>query len=222
MTKKHDIIWLDEVDSTNSEAGRHISELDNLSVLSALKQSDGRGQRENKWLSEPGANLTFSIILKHCGFMAKDQIAISAVTAVSMIELLEKHMIQAQIKWPNDIYVDNNKICGILIEHMVKGEELVHSIIGIGLNINQYNFDVSIPNPTSMAICLGYDKEKGASENENLNIKACLDDYLDIYKKNLYLHINENRDFSSLREKYMSMLRADDNAHEDIIRAWQQ
>ena len=222
MTKKHDIIWLEEVDSTNNEAARRISELDNLSVLSAKTQSDGRGQRQNKWLSEPGSNLTFSIILKRTGLMAKDQIAISAVTAISMVELLEKYRIPAEIKWPNDIYVGKRKICGILIDHLVKGEKLSHSIIGIGLNINQCNFDVSIPNPTSIALYLNSLNENIDTDKENIDIQQCLDEYLDIFKKNLCLHINENRDFSSLRAKYMSMLRPSDNLTEEIIHAWQQ
>ena len=222
MTKKHDIIWLDQIDSTNDEAARRISELDNLSVLSARTQSAGRGQRQNMWLSEPEANLTFSIILKLSDFMAKDQIAISAVTAISIVELLSKYNIPAEIKWPNDIYVGNDKISGILIEHSIKGRKISHSIIGIGLNINQCNFDVSIPNPTSMVQYLRNLDNKFATNEEKIDIRVCLDDYIDIFKKNLCLHINEDRDFTSLRAIYMSMLRPSDNFSEEITRAWQQ
>ena len=64
MTNKHDIMWFDSLDSTNDEAARHISDIDNLSVLSALEQSKGRGQKGNSWLSAPGINLTFSVVLK--------------------------------------------------------------------------------------------------------------------------------------------------------------
>ena len=222
MTKKHDIIWLDHIDSTNDEAARRISGLDNLSVLSARTQSAGRGQRQNIWLSEPEANLTFSIILKPADFMAKDQIAISAVTAISIVELLAKYNIPAEIKWPNDIYVGNDKISGILIEHSIKGRKISHSIIGIGLNINQCNFDVSIPNPTSMAQYLRNLDNKFATNEEKIDIQVCLDEYIDIFKKNLCHHINEDRDFTSLRTIYMSMLRPSDNFSEEITRAWQQ
>ena len=163
MKSNFDIIWLDNVDSTNDEAKRRISELDNLSVLSALSQTKGRGQGDHLWISETGSNLLFSIILKYSSpadavqspllsVQAHDQIVISQITALAVVDLLAVHGIEAKIKWPNDIYVGDKKICGILIEHSVRGKWLISSIIGIGLNINQRNFDVSLPNPTSMVL----------------------------------------------------------------------
>ena len=164
MKSKYDIIWLDSVDSTNDEAKRRISDIDNLSVLSALSQTQGRGQGDHTWSSEPGKNLLFSIILKYSSHpeaaqstlmsvQAHDQIVISQITALSVVDMLASHGIEAKIKWPNDIYVGAKKICGILIEHTVCGKWLTSSVIGIGLNINQRNFDVNIPNPTSMVLC---------------------------------------------------------------------
>ena len=125
MTKKHDIIWLDMTDSTNMEASRRISELDNLSVLSASKQTSGRGQMGNSWESETGKNLTFSILLKSDNgsiFQVKacDQFIISEAAALSVTDLLAAHGIPAKIKWPNDIYVGNRKICGILIQKSLR------------------------------------------------------------------------------------------------------
>lgn len=210
MTKKHDIIWLESLDSTNNEVARRIMSLDNLSVVSAYSQTQGRGQRGNIWISEPGENLTFSVILKYgddvqgnfpC-FPAKNQEVISAITAISIIELLSEYGIDAKIKLPNDIYVSDKKICGILIEHTVKGESLKHSIIGIGLNINQCNFDVNLPNPTSLAVCL---KEKG-SYCSPISTDDCLNQFLDIYKRNLRL-LNEGRDFSKMLESMRALLR---------------
>ena len=153
MKNKYDIIWLQNVDSTNEEARRRFSECDNLSVLSAVSQTSGKGQRGNSWTSEPGANLTFSIILKD-GYRIKayDQFVLSEITALSVIDFLSFHGIDSSIKWPNDIYVDKKKICGILVENSLRGEFVSSSIIGIGLNINQRNFDVNLPNPTSMIL----------------------------------------------------------------------
>ena len=120
MKNKTDIIWLDSIDSTNDEARRRILTLDNLSVLSALEQTGGRGQRENKWHSAPNQNLTFSIVLKNPPVNAADQFCISEITAVTLVNFLSEYGIEADIKWPNDIYVSGKKICGILIENSLK------------------------------------------------------------------------------------------------------
>ena len=185
MKSNWDIIWLDSVDSTNDEAKRRISDLDNLSVLSTLSQTKGRGQGDHIWLSEPGSNLLFSIILKYSSsadavqspllsVQAHDQIVISQITALSIVDLLAAHDIEAKIKWPNDIYVGDKKICGILIEHSVCGKWLTSSIIGIGLNVNQRNFDVNLSNPISMVL-LSKDSE------ENFDLKELLVEFMDIF-----------------------------------------
>lgn len=152
MKNKHDIMWLEEVDSTNEEARRRISDIDNLSVLSSFRQTAGRGQRGNKWSSAPGENLTFSIVLKYA-LQADRQFVISEIAALAVVDFLYECGIDAMIKWPNDIYVGNRKICGILIENSLRGNTLSHSIVGIGLNVNQTVFDPSLPNPTSIALC---------------------------------------------------------------------
>ena len=194
MTKKHDIIWVKSVDSTNEECRRRIADMDNLSVMSALSQTAGKGQRGNTWLSAPGENLTFSIVLKFKSagtngeglepMQAYDQSVISELTSLCVVELLSSHGIQAKIKRPNDIYVDGKKVCGMLIENAVRGEWISHSIIGIGLNVSQRNFDVSLPNPTSMALL--------SSENATVyNIEVLLEEFMEIFKQYLdrYCHI---------------------------------
>ena len=203
MTKRYDIIWLESVDSTNSEAKRRLSDIDNLSVLSSLSQSEGRGQKGNKWSSIPGENLTFSIVLKfdkpatdNSGafqILAKDQFVLTEITSLSIVEFLSRHGITAQIKWPNDIYVGDKKICGVLIENSLRGAHLSSSIIGIGLNINQRNFDVNLPNPTSMAL------ETGLQED----IKGGLEEFMDIFQQTLFAALLSGQ---NLREFYLSHL----------------
>ena len=190
MTKKHDIIWIDETDSTNNEAARHIHELDNLSVLSARRQVSGRGQGDHVWLSEPDMNLTFTVVLKYnlpddvCDeglfplFPAKDQKCISDITTASVLEFLSRHGIDGRIKLPNDILVDGKKICGILIEHSVRGRHLVHTIVGIGLNVKQRNFDVSIPNATSMALLTDEKKDPAHAEPD---LRSYLEEFMEIF-----------------------------------------
>ena len=185
MKSKYDIIWIDNVDSTNDEARRRLSDLDNLSVLSALSQTKGRGQGTNTWISEPEKNLLFSIVLKYASpttgqstsplsVQAHDQIVISQIAALSVVDLLAAHDIEAGIKLPNDIFVAGKKICGILIEHTVQGMWLRSSVIGIGLNVNQRNFDVNLPNPTSMVLC--------SRENEaDIDTRELLEEFMTIF-----------------------------------------
>jgi BirA family biotin operon repressor/biotin-[acetyl-CoA-carboxylase] ligase len=210
---KADIIWLDTADSTNDEARRHISDIDNLSVLSVLQQTAGRGQRGNTWSSSPGQNLTFSIVLKFSvpgiteeilpSVKAYDQFVLTEIASVSMVSFLFKHGIDAKIKWPNDIYVGCRKICGMLIENSVRGSYLSSSIIGIGLNINQKNFDVTIPNPTSMGLC---------KADQQFDIHLCLEEFIEIFKEKLARYLTyqtepeRNAVYTDLRHRYLSNL----------------
>ncbi|MBR4300239.1 MAG: biotin--[Bacteroidales bacterium] len=206
MAKKHDIIWYDRLDSTNEEAKRHISDIDNLSVLSALEQTAGRGQRGNTWSSKAGENLLFSIVLKYSNdgtdaqlpsLDAKRQSAVSELTALALIEFLSRHQISAQIKWPNDIYSCDRKICGVLIENSLNGKSLSYSIIGIGLNVNQRNFDVNLPNPGSMALSSG--------PGSTYDIKECLEEFMSIFTDMLPdIFTDEGRKY--IRERYLKNL----------------
>ena len=157
MKGKAEIIWLDTVDSTQEEVRRHIRDYDNLTVVAALFQTAGKGQRGNKWSSGRGENLTFSALLRPgCDGLreipAKEQFYISIVSALSVKELLDSYGLHPTIKWPNDIYIGDRKICGMLIENVLSASGMVEaSIIGIGLNVNQTAFPPELMNPVSMA-----------------------------------------------------------------------
>ena len=227
MTKKHDIMWFKSLDSTNEEARRHISDIDNLSVLSALEQTDGRGQRGNIWTSNAGENLMFSIVLKSPFLMAEDHFALNEIAALSVADFLSTYGIKAEIKWPNDIYVGEKKICGILIENSFRGKTISTSIIGIGLNINQRNFNVNLPNPTSMVLCrpdlnchsvspecnsdssqYHSDSSQCHSERseESFDIRTCLEEFIDIFTSYYNRYLAAEGDFSSLRQQYLKHL----------------
>lgn len=208
MKNKHDIIWLEEVDSTNDEARRRISDIDNLSVVSAVRQTAGRGQRGNRWQSADGENLTFSIVLKFGAdqlesMAASGQFVISEVAALSVVDFLARHDIEAKIKWPNDIYVGDKKICGILIENALKGNFLSHSIVGIGLNVNQTIFDPSLPNPTSMALCHTEHIPRHPDRSEG-SLPALLIRFMDIFKEYSSLYLNIAGERERLRELYLA------------------
>lgn len=148
-------LWLDTIDSTNSEALRRLPELEGGTVLAAREQTAGRGQRGNTWFTEPGKNLTFSIVLKNLSLSAPEAIRLNYLTSVAVASFLEAKGVKADIKWPNDIYVRGRKICGMLLENTLgPGGQLLASVIGIGININQKEFP-QLANATSLTLCTG-------------------------------------------------------------------
>ena len=192
-----DILWLDKAESSNDEARKAIDSLDNLSVVAVRCQTKGRGQHTNTWETEPGQNLTFTIVLKDLQILPSEQIAISQITALSVVEFLEMHDISARIKLPNDIYVGTKKICGILIENSICSNKIVWSIIGIGININQTIFPASLPNPTSILLETKLTK---LVQDANPDLQLNLDPNLDLDIQLEHFH----KIFSSYHTKYLS------------------
>ena len=147
------ILWLETADSTNSELRRRIAGLDNLSIIAAREQTAGRGQGAHTWFSSPGKNLTFSILYRFGGkyaLAASDAILITQVTTLAIRDYLLGHGVRARIKWPNDIWVEDRKICGILIENTLESGMVRESIVGIGLNLNETGWPPELPNPVSL------------------------------------------------------------------------
>ena len=151
------IQWYEELDSTNNEAKRSLDGIDNLSVIAAVKQTAGRGRGGHSWISRPGENLTFSLVLKFApgALPARDAVRITHFCTVSLCTFLETEGVTPRIKWPNDIWVGERKICGILIENSFSEGCVSSSIIGIGLNLNQKEFDPLLPNPSSLGLITG-------------------------------------------------------------------
>lgn len=152
------IIHYKQLASTNS----HIKELlqsdymlPHFTVVSADYQTSGRGQRENRWESCEGANLLFSMLLRPDELKASDAFAISRIISVAIAKWLASYIDNVSIKWPNDIYCGDKKICGILIENSMIGMNISTSIVGVGININQTVFSPFIPNPTSLSLITG-------------------------------------------------------------------
>lgn len=137
----------------------NLPEVEEFTVIVARSQSAGIGQRGNHWEAEPGKNLTFSLVLKPVFLPVADQYqltqAVSLAVADWLAPLVPQGASRVRIKWPNDIYVDNNKICGMLITNRVTGDRLSANIVGIGLNVNQRVFPDWVPNPTSLSLLTG-------------------------------------------------------------------
>ena len=156
------IYWHESVDSTNSVVRRQIDELDNLSITAAVTQTAGRGRGGHKWAAKPGANLTFSILLKFGDgtlepLLVRDSLLITHAATIALKHYFSEKGISPRIKWPNDIWVADRKICGILIENILDADKVAASIVGIGINLNQRDFDPALPNPTSLSLETGKD-----------------------------------------------------------------
>jgi birA, biotin-[acetyl-CoA-carboxylase] ligase region len=150
------VIYKPVAESTNTEATLALARKDaDGSVYIVDYQTRGRGQRGNYWESEEGKNLTFSILTYPSFVEVYDHFYLSKVVANGVVQALEQFGIHAKIKWPNDIYVGDFKVAGILIENGLMGNCLSHSIWGIGLNVNQRAFASNAPNPMSMSLILG-------------------------------------------------------------------
>ena len=166
------IIWLDSAKSTNSELRMRLGELDNLSVIAAVEQTAGRGQGSHTWYSSPRTNLTFSILYRFPeegqGLLkVADMLLVTQITTLGIRDYLLSKGITAGIKWPNDIWVGNRKICGILIENILDGDRIEASIVGIGLDVNEETWPEELPNPVSMKQLTGIHYEL-VSELEEL------------------------------------------------------
>jgi len=162
----NDIVVLDSIDSTNNYAQYLINNnkaYDGTVVL-AKKQFAGKGQRGKVWHSTPGLNLSFSIILKEININIENQFFLNMAVANGLsdffLSILDSNH-KINIKWPNDLLVDSKKICGVLIENTVKGDKITNSIIGIGINVNQveFNLDNDSRTATSLKLCNKIDYE---------------------------------------------------------------
>ena len=145
------IYRFNSVDSTNSQMARMESDLRHGDIVITYSQTAGRGQRGNSWESTPGCNLTFSLLLCPENLAATDAWRMSMAVSVGILQGLCRFLPQdVLVKWPNDIYVGDRKLCGILIENSLRGAFVSRSIVGIGINVNQDTFISDAPNPVSL------------------------------------------------------------------------
>ncbi|MFR9524348.1 MAG: biotin--[acetyl-CoA-carboxylase] ligase [Rikenellaceae bacterium] len=152
------IYRFDSLGSTNDQAQDEV--YSHGDIIVAERQSAGRGQRGNKWISGQGLNLTLSAVVCPQGLELRRQFLLSQASALAICDVLRANGLSPRIKWTNDIYIGDKKIVGILIENQLSGAKLVRSVVGIGLNINQVEFDESLPNPTSMRAELGREVDR--------------------------------------------------------------
>ena len=160
------IIELDRVDSTNACAGKlwQNGRIEDGDVIWAHEQYSGRGQGDHSWISEPGRNLTLTVVLQPVFVPPDRQFLLNKAVSLGVADFVQtalghastgSQLLSVSVKWPNDIYVGNLKIGGILIENKIMGSVLETSFAGIGVNLNQSSFPPDIPNPVSLIRLIG-------------------------------------------------------------------
>lgn len=165
-------------------------------VIIADYQDNGRGHGLNVWESEDGKNLLLSLYLKPDFLAAEDQFLLSMIISVAITDTLDNlaQQFRFSIKWPNDIYYENKKIAGILIENTIAGNYISETIIGIGININQTNFSNHLPNPISLK------NITGKTENRDKILEIFLG------KLNFYFERLKKGEHEMIRQIYLNKL----------------
>ena len=190
------IIKLDAIDSTNSFLKKKMNnqEIDDFTIVYSQNQFQGRGRTTKEWISEPNKNIAFSLFKRFKKSELRHLFHLNVIASISILELLKKYNVRdASVKWPNDIMVKNKKISGILIENIIKKNNLINSVIGIGINVNQEKFPdlmcaTSIINETRISVeidSLATDLTKIISSNFKF-LELNSNFYLDQYNNKLY------------------------------------
>jgi len=159
------IIKLNATGSTNSYLKDLVRQtnIENGTVVVADFQTNGRGQNDNKWISDKGKNLIFSVLVRFESLKIEDQFYLNYVVSIAIHTVLKKYISEKlTVKWPNDIMSGNQKICGILIESTINKSNVKNAIIGVGLNVNQDVFPDEAAKATSLKKILNtfIDKDK--------------------------------------------------------------
>lgn len=190
------IIKLNAIDSTNTYLKRLCTEnsIKDYTVVFAENQTSGRGQMGSKWVSQEGKNLTISIF-KDVSLLDLDRsFYISMVVSIALTKTLNAFSLRnIQIKWPNDILSEKQKVAGILIENILNNKHLKHCIIGVGLNVNQLKFE-NLPKATSMRLISG----------RGYDIEEVLFVFIDELKRQFSKL--EQRNFRHIKETYLESL----------------
>lgn len=197
-------IVFDKVDSTNNLIKRFTVKKGEILTVAAGYQTGGYGQKGNKWESEEGKNLLFSMIFFADSIPASQQFLVSQAVSLSIREALVHyvpHEEKLTIKWPNDIYYEDKKICGFLVTCDIEENHLGRCTIGIGLNVNQESFSSDAPNPVSLKQITNHPHD---ITEVKLHILRCFRQYFSTLK---------DKRFSCIQRAYESHLYHRDGFH---------
>lgn len=191
------LVELEEVPSTNSYASELLTHtlLPDGIIILAHNQTAGKGQRGASWENEPYKNLTFSIVLYPHFLVPQNQFTLNQAIALGVHDYVKLILgKEVKVKWPNDIYYKDKKLAGILIENSIRSNQIISSIIGIGININQTTFVSNAPNPTSFTLIT----------NKEYDLKNCFQE-LCCFIESRYLQLKAKKE-ELLKKDYLHAL----------------
>ncbi len=193
MGKK--LVFVPECHSTNTlalELGQK-RDLPDGTLVITNNQRKGRGQQGNAWITEPGKNLTFSIIVKPTFLAIKDQFLLNMAVSLGIYDFVQSKLTQrVRVKWPNDIMANDLKVCGILIENQIQGNSFSNAVVGVGLNVNQKAFFAQ--NASSISMFTG----------EEYDLPQVLDALI-VSMEKWYVQLKQNR-ANGIRDAYLAAL----------------
>jgi len=200
-------IFFENLPSTNNYASVLLKNqfIQEGTIIHTKFQTAGKGVAGNRWESEPGKNLLFSIILCPVMIKPEDQFIISKAVSLGILDYLKQYTDKVSIKWPNDIYANDDKIAGILIETTIIGSVMESAIAGIGLNINQKVFLSDTPNPVSLSNLTNqeYDLEEALFNlvyHLNRRYNQLFEGYLDVVEKDYLVNLYRAGIYSQFRD----------------------
>ncbi|HET6243994.1 MAG: biotin--[acetyl-CoA-carboxylase] ligase [Bacteroidetes bacterium] len=206
------LIQLDKVESTNIFASELISNsfVPEGTLITAKEQTLGRGQRGTSWISEPGKNIILSVVLKPAFLSVTNQFQLNKALALAVRDLFLHYTLNnVTVKWPNDIYINDAKLAGILIQNQIKNAFITYSIVGIGINVNQEKFPWDIPHANSLKNITGID----------YNLNECIEKLCEyIEKRYLQLRSNFTIDTEYLQNLYKFDQQADFLVNEQFVK----
>lgn len=182
-------------------------------MVYTFEQTNGRGQAGSKWESAPQKNLTFSIVYRMEYLAPSDQFYVNMAISLGIAAYLESLGLSCKIKWPNDIYVNDRKIAGILIENHLRGNSFRYAVVGIGLNVNQTQFHH--PKATSIALEKNMELDLVASIAE---LRDYLGEKLNLLKQGFKSEIAQAYRISLFRLNQPAMYKAKEHTFVGVIK----
>ena len=188
-------IYIPSLASTNAYLQNRLQEepLEEGTLVYTSFQTNGRGQLTNTWESQADKNLLLSLLLCPTWLPIREQFVLSQAVALGVVDFLSVYASGFRVKWPNDIYWQDKKIAGILIENNLQAAQIGSSIVGIGLNINQLEFLSDAPNPISLAQITG----------KQFDLASCLND---LHKAVLSRYWQAKNNPLQVRQDYLNVL----------------
>ncbi len=196
FTKK---LYIDVVDSSNMELIRFLEKglVEDFFMIQTGFQTGGKGQGSALWESQKNKNLLFSFVIKPTFLEISEQFYISIMVSLALRDVLAKYIgneTELKIKWPNDIYVNDGKIAGILIENAIQGQQFEWVVVGVGLNVNQKRFHSDAPNPVSL---LNYIAKP-------IDLQEVLIEFEKAFEKRY--HQLKNNEFENMKKEYLASM----------------